>query len=128
MEVIVFFSTFNKKYFHLLKSLKKSNCIVEVRKLEKEFMDIQLERCSKNFSKNKKLPNFKIIELLLKNPTFLEYKKQWVIQESLNMDFWDSRISYWEPLFKKMNSPLLIEDDKISMPQSLEFFENPENF
>ena len=106
---MLFFNNFNKKYSEILHTLKNSNCHREIAFLEIKLFEIQSNRMSRNFKKNKDTPKFNTLEILLKNPTYLAYKKQWVIDQSLNIDFWDARLNYWEPLFKKFNSPL-IED------------------
>ena len=109
---MLFFNNFNKKYSIILRTLKTTQCLREIYYLETQLVEIQSNRMSRNFKKNKAAPKFNTLEILLKNPYYLAYKKQWVIEQSINIDFWDARINYWEPLFKKFNSPLIEDTPK----------------
>lgn len=103
----MWFKTYNQAYWQLLKKIKNSSDFNEIKVLEEKLVEFKTKQLSKKFKNNQSPSHFKIIEILMKNPVYLNYKKHWVMEQSRkNIDFWEVRINYWEPLFIKFKSPL----------------------
>lgn len=103
----MWFKTYNKAYWKLLKKIQTCSDLNEIKYLEEKLVEFKTKQLSKKFKNNQSPSHFKIIELLMKNPVYLNYKKNWVMEQSRkNIDFWEVRLNYWEPLFIKFKSPL----------------------
>lgn len=101
----IFKNQYNKSYAQLLRKIKKSTCQHELAALDKDLQELLTNRLEKNFQKNKPSPRFDIHEILLKNPWYLSYKKQWLDAHfGVNISLWEERVSYWEPLFAKVQN------------------------